>query len=199
MAVLVGKEAPDFKAQAVYPDNTIKELQLREHLKGKYGILFFYPLNFTFVCPSEIIAFNEKLEEFKKRSAEVIAISVDSQYSHLAYKKTMPENGGIGNVQFPLVADLTKEISHQYDVLIAAGIALRGTFIIDQKGIVRHQIVNDTPLGRNIDDTLRTLDALQYFEKNGEVCPANWKQGEKAMKPTPEGVAEYLKNNLENK
>ncbi len=196
MAVLVRKEAPNFTAQAVFPDNSIKDFNLKEYLKGKYGILFFYPLNFTFVCPSEIIAFSSKIEEFKKRNAEVIGISIDSQYSHLAYRNTPVDKGGIGNIAFPLVSDITHKIAADYDVLTDAGVAFRGTFLIDKEGIVRHQLVNDLPLGRNIEEAIRMLDALQYVEKHGEVCPANWSQGKEAMKPTAEGVAAYLKINV---
>ena len=193
MSVLVGKEAPDFTAQAVLADNSIKELTLKAHIKGKYAVLFFWPLDFTFVCPSEIIAFDNRVAEFKKLGAEVIGISVDSQYTHYAWKNTPVEKGGIGNVQFPIVADITKSIARSYDVLTGDAVALRGTFIIDKKGMVRHQLINDLPLGRNVDETIRTLDALIFTEEHGEVCPANWKKGEKAMKPTADGVASYLK------
>ncbi|AIF81629.1 alkyl hydroperoxide reductase/ Thiol specific antioxidant/ Mal allergen [endosymbiont of Acanthamoeba sp. UWC8] len=195
MAVLVRKEAPNFTAQAVFPDNSIKELNLKEYLKGKYGVIFFYPLDFTFVCPSEILAFSSKSEEFEKRDAKVIGISIDSQFTHLAYRNTPTDKGGIGQVTFPLVSDLTHKIAADYDVLSDAGVALRGTFLIDKQGIVRHQIINDLPLGRNIEEAIRMVDALQYSEKHGEVCPANWKQGKEAMKPTQEGVAAYLKTN----
>ena len=194
MAVLVGKEAPDFTAKAVMPDNQINDqFHLKAYLKGKVGILFFYPLDFTFVCPSEIIAFNNHLSEFKSRGVEVIGVSVDSHFSHLAWKNTAVNDGGIGNVQYPLVADLTKQIARDYDVLIeSAGVALRGTFLIDAKGVVRHQIVNDLPLGRSIEEALRMVDALQYHEQHGEVCPAGWNKGKKAMQASPEGVAAYL-------
>jgi peroxiredoxin (alkyl hydroperoxide reductase subunit C) len=192
MSTLVTKEAPDFTAAAVMPDNTIKEDFKLSDYKGKYVVLFFYPLDFTFVCPSEIIAFNKKLEEFKNRNTEVIGVSVDSQFTHLAWKNTEVNKGGIGNVQFPLVADLSKKISADYGVLFDEAIALRGLFLIDKEGIVRHCVINDLPLGRNIDEALRMVDALQFFEKNGEVCPANWKDGEDGMSPSPEGVAEYL-------
>jgi peroxiredoxin (alkyl hydroperoxide reductase subunit C) len=194
MAVLVGKEAPDFTAKAVMPDNQINEkFNLRTYLKGKVGILFFYPLDFTFVCPSEIIAFNNRLEDFKSRNVEVIGVSVDSHFSHLAWKNTAVKDGGIGNIQYPLVADLTKQISRDYDVEIAGvGIALRGTFLIDSKGIVRHQVINDLPLGRSIEEALRMVDALEYHEKHGEVCPAGWNKGQKAMEASPKGVASYL-------
>lgn len=194
MSVLVGKEAPDFTATAVMPDNSINDkFNLKSYLKGKTGILFFWPLNFTFVCPSEIIAFNNRLEEFKKRNALVIGVSVDSHFTHYAWKHTPVEKGGIGDIQFPMVSDLTKSIARDYDVLKDGAIAYRGTFMIDSKGMVRHQIINDLPLGRNVEETLRMVDALQFFEEYGDVCPANWKKGEKGMKPTAEGVASYLK------
>ncbi len=199
MGVLIGKQAPDFTAQAVMPDNSINaKFNLKEYLKGKVGIIFFYPLDFTFVCPSEIIAFNNRLKDFKTRGAEVIAISVDSQFTHLAWKNTPVNKGGIGNVQFPMVADLTKQIARDYDVLIeGAGVALRGTFMIDKQGVVRHQLVNDLPLGRNIDETIRMLDSLNFFEENGEVCPAGWNRGDEGMQASPEGVAKYLAANAE--
>ena len=189
---LVTKEAPDFTADTVYPDNTIAPLTLSSY-RGKYVVLFFYPLDFTFVCPSEILAFNKKLDEFKKRNAEVIGVSVDSKFTHLAWKNTPVENGGIGNIQYPLVSDLKKEIASKYGVLFeAAGVAFRGLFLIDTKGNVRHALCNDLPLGRNVDEALRMVDALQFTETHGEVCPANWKEGEEGMKPTQEGVASYL-------
>jgi len=194
MAVLVGKPAPDFTAKAVMPDNSIEEnFNLKKYLKGKIGILFFYPLDFTFVCPSEIIAFNNRVKEFKLRKAELISVSVDSHFTHLAWKNTPVNQGGIGNVQFPMVADLTKSISRDYDVLLGDAIAFRGTFMIDAKGIVRHQIVNDLPLGRNVDEALRMVDALQFHEEYGEVCPAGWERGDEGMKASAEGVAKYLK------
>jgi len=192
MSTLVTKTAPDFKAQTVMADNTIVEKTLSELRGNKYAVVFFYPLDFTFVCPSEIIAFDKKLDEFKKRNCEVIGISVDSQFTHLAWKNTPLEKGGIGNVKFPLVADLTKRIAEQYGVLFNGEVALRGLFLIDKAGVVRHAVINDLPLGRNVDEALRMLDALQFHEKHGEVCPANWKEGDAAMKPTQAGVAEYL-------
>jgi len=176
------------------PDNSIMELTLSS-LRGKYVVLFFYPLDFTFVCPSEIIAFDKKLEEFKSRNAEVLGVSVDSQYSHYAWRQTAPEKGGIGEIGYPLVADLSKSISSDYDVLFDDAVALRGLFLIDKEGVVRHQLVNDLPLGRSVEEAIRVLDALQFVEEHGDVCPANWKQGEEAMKPTAEGVAEYLAKN----
>ena len=196
MSVLVGKKAPDFTAAAVMPNNDINDkFNLSSYLKSKIGILFFYPLDFTFVCPSEIIAFDKRLSEFKERGAEVIGVSVDSHFSHLAWKNTPIENGGIGQIQYPLIADLTKQIARDYDVLINDAVALRGTFLIDQDGIVRHQLINDLPLGRNIDEAIRMVDALQFFQKHGEVCPAGWNKGKKGMKANPKGVAEYLANN----
>jgi peroxiredoxin (alkyl hydroperoxide reductase subunit C) len=195
MAVLVGKPAPDFTAKAVWPDNSIKDIKLSD-FRGKYVVLFFYPLDFTFVCPSEIIAFDNRLAQFKERGCEVLGVSVDSHYTHLAWKNTPLDKGGIGNVQFPLVADLTKQIGRDYDVLTGDGaIELRGTFLIDQKGIVRHQVVNDLPLGRNVDEALRMLDALQFNERNGEVCPAGWNKGKEGMKANAAGVSSYLAKN----
>ena len=191
MSSLVTKKAPDFTAQAVMPDNSFQELTLTSY-RGKYVILFFYPLDFTFVCPSEIIAFDKKLQEFKDRNCEVIAVSVDSHYSHWAWKNTAVKDGGIGNVQFPIVADLSKNISRNYDILFDESVALRGLFLIDKEGIIRHAVVNDLSLGRSTDEALRMLDALQFTEKHGEVCPANWQPGEDAMTPTSEGVASYL-------
>ena len=195
MSTLVTKEAPDFTAAAVLGNNTIVEDFTLSSLKGKPVLLFFYTLDFTFVCPSEIIAFNKKLDEFKSRGVEVVGISVDSQFTHFAWKQVEPAKGGIGDIQFPLVADLSKSIAADYGVLLDAGIALRGLFLIDKDGIVRHSVVNDLPLGRSVDEALRMVDALQFFEENGEVCPANWHKGEEGMKPSAEGVAEYLAKN----
>jgi peroxiredoxin (alkyl hydroperoxide reductase subunit C) len=191
MCTLVTKEAPDFTAQAVMPDNSFAELKLSSY-RGKYVLLFFYPLDFTFVCPSEIIAFDAALAKFQKKNAQVIGCSVDSHFTHLAWKNTPRKQGGIGPIQFPLVADLNKQISRDFGVLLDAGIALRGLFLIDKAGIVRHALINDLPLGRSVDEAIRVLDALQFHEENGDVCPANWHQGEEAMKPTAEGVASYL-------
>lgn len=194
MSVLVGKQAPDFTAKAVMPDNSINEkFNLKEYIKGKVGIVFFWPLDFTFVCPSEIIAFDNRVNEFKSRGAEVIGVSVDSHFTHLAWKNTPVDQGGIGQVKFPMVADLTKSIARSYDVLLADEVAFRGSFMIDKNGVVRHQVINDLPLGRNVDEAIRMLDALNFVEEHGEVCPANWKRGDEAMKPTAEGVAGYLK------
>jgi peroxiredoxin (alkyl hydroperoxide reductase subunit C) len=192
MSCLVTKEAPDFTAKAVMPDNTFdEEFKLSDH-RGKYVVLFFYPLDFTFVCPSEIIAFDRKLAEFKKRNCEVIGVSIDSHFSHWAWKNTPVDKGGIGNVQYPLVADLKKQISEDYGVLLGGEVALRGLFLIDREGIVRHSVINDLSLGRNVDEALRMLDALQFTEEHGEVCPANWNAGDEGMKPTADGVADYL-------
>ena len=179
MCALVTKEAPDFTAQAVLPNNEFGELSLSE-FRGKYVVLFFYPLDFTFVCPSEIIAFDKALDRFKEKNAEVIGVSVDSHFTHLAWKSTPREKGGIGNVQYPIVSDLTKDIARSYGVLLNDSVALRGLFLIDKNGIIRHALINDLPLGRNVDEALRVLDALQFTEKHGEVCPANWREGEEA-------------------
>jgi len=193
MGVLVGKKAPDFTANAVLGNNEIKEITLAKLTKGKYAVLFFYPLDFTFVCPSELLAFDHRLAEFKKRGVEVIGVSIDSQFTHLAWKNTAVDNGGIGQVGYPLVADVKHEICRAYDVEFeAAGVAFRGSFLIDKAGVVRHQVVNDLPLGRNIDEMLRMIDALQFTEKHGEVCPAGWTQGQEGMQASTEGVAKYL-------
>ena len=191
MSTLVTKQAPDFTAQAVLPDNSFAELTLSSY-RGKYVVLFFYPLDFTFVCPSEIIAFDKALEKFEAKNAQVLGVSVDSHFTHLAWKNTPPDQGGIGQVKYPLVADLSKKISKKYGVLFGKEVALRGLFLIDTEGVVRHALINDLPLGRNVDEALRILDALQFHEKHGEVCPANWREGQDAMKPTANGVAEYL-------
>ncbi len=194
MAVLVGKQAPDFTATAVYGNNEIKDLPLSS-LKGKYVVLFFYPLDFTFVCPSELIAFDHRLEEFKKRNVEVVGVSIDSQFSHLAWKNTPVNNGGIGQVGYPLVADIKHEIAQAFDVESAGGVAFRGSFLIDKAGVVQHQVVNNLPLGRNIDEMLRMVDALQFTEEHGEVCPAGWSKGKAGMTASTEGVAKYLAEN----
>jgi peroxiredoxin (alkyl hydroperoxide reductase subunit C) len=198
MSVLVGKMAPDFTASAVMPNNEIDDnFNLHSYIKGRIGVLFFYPLDFTFVCPSEIIAFANRVKDFKDRGAEVIGISVDSKYTHLAWKNTEVKKGGIGNIQYPLVADLTKQIARDYDVLTGDAVALRGTFLIDQQGVVRHQLVNDLPLGRNVEEAIRMIDALKFFQENGEVCPANWNKGKKGMKASSKGVAEYLEHHAD--
>lgn len=191
MAVLVGKPAPQFVAKAAVGEKIIEEFSLAD-LQGKYVIFFFYPLDFTFVCPTELHAFQEKLEEFQKRDAHVVGCSVDSWFSHLSWLSTPKTKGGIQGVQYPIVSDLTKSIARDYDVLKEdEGIAYRGLFLIDKEGIVRHQIVNDLPLGRSIDEAIRMLDSLIFFEKHGEVCPANWQSGKKAMKPDQAGLVEY--------
>ena len=191
MSSLVTKEAPNFKAQAVFENDEIKELDLSSY-RGKYVVLFFYPLDFTFVCPSEIIAFDRNLEKFKEKNAEVIGVSIDSQFSHYAWRNTPRDQGGIGKIRYPLVADLSKQISRDYGVLVNDSVALRGLFLIDKEGVVRHSLVNDLGLGRSVDEAVRVLDALQFTEENGEVCPADWHEGDEAMKPTAEGVADYL-------
>lgn len=191
MSVLVTQAAPDFKAQAVMADGQFKELKLSDY-RGKYVLLFFYPLDFTFVCPTEIIAFSDRAPEFEKLGVQIIGVSVDSQFSHLAWRNAPRDQGGLGNIQYPLVADLSKQISRDYDVLTEETVALRGLFLIDQKGVVRHQVVNDLPLGRSVDEALRMVQALQYFEKHGEVCPANWKEGARTIKPTVEDSRSFF-------
>lgn len=199
MGVLVGREAPDFTANAVLGNGEIiPNFNLKESIKGKYAVLFFYPLDFTFVCPSELIAFDHRLEEFKKRNVEVIGVSIDSHYTHNAWRNTPINNGGIGQVGYPLVADINHRICQSYDVEHPkAGVAFRASFLIDTAGNVRHQVVNDLPLGRNIDEMLRMIDALQFTEEHGEVCPAGWNKGDKGMKATTSGVAEYLAGNAD--
>ena len=195
MAVLVGKKAPDFTATAVLGNNEITDITLSSYTKGKYAVVFFYPLDFTFVCPSELIAFDHRLEEFKKRNVEVIGISIDSQFTHLAWKNTPVNSGGIGQVGYPMVADIKHEICRAYDVESEGGVAFRGSFLIDTAGVVRHQVVNDLPLGRDIDEMLRMVDALQFTEEHGEVCPAGWNKGKAGMKADTAGVADYLAKN----
>ncbi|HOK08092.1 MAG TPA: peroxiredoxin [Candidatus Hydrogenedens sp.] len=190
--VQVQKPAPDFTATAVMPDDTFNEKFQLSDYKGNYVLLFFYPLDFTFVCPSEILAFDKRLDEFKSRSCEVIGVSVDSHFTHWAWRNTPVEKGGIGKIRYPLVSDLTKKISKDYGVLINDAVALRGLFIMDKELIVRHILINDLPIGRSVDEALRVLDAIQYHEEHGDVCPANWKKGQEAMKPNFKGVADYL-------
>ncbi len=192
MAVLVGKAAPDFTATAVLGNNEIKDITFSAVTKGKYAVVFFYPLDFTFVCPSEIIAFDHRLDEFKKRNVEVIGVSIDSHFTHLAWKNTPVDKGGIGKIGYTLVADMKHEIAKAYDVESAGGVAFRGSFLIDKAGTVRHQVVNDLPLGRNIDEMIRMVDALQFTEEHGEVCPAGWNKGKAGMNASPDGVAKYL-------
>ena len=192
MSTLVQKLAPDFKATAVV-NGQFKEIQLNSYRGEKYVVLYFYPLDFTFVCPTEIIAFNDKVKEFEKRNATILGVSVDSHYTHLAWINTPRKQGGLGGLDYPLVSDLTKKIAADYGVLTADGaVALRGLFLIDRDGFVRHELVNDLPIGRSVDEALRVLDALQQFEVHGEVCPANWQVGDKTMKPDPQGSLQYF-------
>ena len=194
----IGKSAPDFEAKVVMPDNSIvAEFNLKKYLKGHKGIVFFYPLDFTFVCPSEIIAFNNRLGEFSVRNTKIVAISVDSHFSHHAWKAMPVNKGGIGNIQFPLVSDLKKEISTAYNVLNEDGISYRATFLIDEQFNIRHYLINDLPLGRNVDETIRMIDALDHHTTHGEVCPAGWKKGDQGMSPTHQGVSDYLTSNAE--
>ena len=212
--MLVTKPAPDFTAEAIMGDNTIKEISLSDY-RGKKVVLFFYPLDFTFVCPTEIIAFDKKLAEFEKRNVQVLGCSVDSKWTHLAWKNTEINKGGIGNIKYPLIADITKSMARDYDVLMGAldatvitddeqretsvggDITLRGSFLIDEDGIVRHELRNDEPLGRNIDDMLRMVDVLAHHQEFGDVCPAGWQKGEDAMQDNPESVANYLSKNAD--
>jgi peroxiredoxin (alkyl hydroperoxide reductase subunit C) len=191
MSVLVQQAAPEFKAQAVMPDGSFQQVSLAEY-KGKYVLLFFYPLDFTFVCPTEIIAFSDRADEFAKLDVQILGCSIDSHFTHLAWRNVPRAEGGLGQIKYPLVADLDKAIARAYDVLLASGIALRGLFLIDKQGVVRHQVVNDLPLGRSVDEALRMVKALQFFEQNGEVCPANWKEGARTIKPTPQASKEFF-------
>jgi peroxiredoxin (alkyl hydroperoxide reductase subunit C) len=197
MGVLVGKPAPDFTSGAVLGNGEIVDgFNLSAEIKGKKAVVFFYPLDFTFVCPSELIAFDHRIEDFKKRGVEVIGVSIDSVFTHNAWRNTAINDGGIGQVRYPLVADMKHEICQAYDVEFdAAGVAFRGSFLIDEEGVVRHQVVNDLPLGRNIDEMLRMIDALSFHQQHGEVCPAGWKEGDKGMDASPDGVASYLAEN----
>ena len=212
--MLVTKPAPDFKAEAVMGDNTIKEISLAD-FRGKKVVLFFYPIDFTFVWPTEIIAFDKRLSEFEKRNVQVLGCSIDSKWSHLAWKNTDVNKGGIGNIKYPLIADITKSIARDYDVLMGAleatvvtddeqrdttvdgDITLRGSFLIDEDGVVRHELRNDEPLGRNIDDMLRMVDVLAHHQEFGDVCPAGWQKGDDAMQDNPESVANYLSKNAD--
>jgi len=212
--MLVRKQAPDFKAMAIMPNNTFKEVSLSDY-KGKKVVLFFYPLDFTFVCPTEIIAFDHRLKEFEARGVQILGCSIDSKNSHLAWKSTDVNKGGIGNIQYPIIADLDKSIARRYDVLIDAEeatviteadeyegsvdgtIALRASFLIDEEGVVRHAVINDLPLGRNVDEMLRMIDALTFNQTNGEVCPAGWQEGETGMKENADAVASYLADNAD--
>ena len=213
--MLVTKPAPNFKTLAVMPDNSIDTVSLEDY-KGKKVVLFFYPLDFTFVCPTELLAFDKRLSEFESRNTQVIGCSVDSRWSHLAWKNTDVNNGGIGQVKYPLLQDLDKSIARNYDVLVGTtdayvetedsaetttvggGVALRGSFLIDENGNVRHAVLNDLPLGRNIDEMLRTIDALDHHNAHGEVCPAGWNKGKTAMKPSHDGMRSYLQEESDN-
>lgn len=193
MGVLVGKPAPDFTAAAVLGTGEIvDDFSLSATIKGKKAVVFFYPLDFTFVCPSELLAHNSRMAEFQKRGVEVIGVSIDSHWTHNAWRNTSVENGGIGEVEYTLVADIDHAICKAYDVESEGGVAFRGSFLIDEEGSVRHQVVNDLPLGRNVDEMLRMVDALAFHQEHGEVCPAGWKEGDAGMKDSPEGVASYL-------
>lgn len=196
MGVLVGKQAPDFTVSAVLGDGSIVgDFNLKQAIKGKYGLVFFYPLDFTFVCPSELIALDHRVEAFKERNVEVIAVSIDSHFTHNAWRNTAINDGGIGQVKYTMAADMNHSICKAYDVESEGGVAFRGAFLIDDKGVVRSQVVNDLPLGRDMDELLRLVDALQFHEEHGEVCPAGWKKGDKGMNASPEGVAQYLADN----
>ncbi len=199
MSVLVGKQAPDFTVPAVLGDGQIVDsFSFSEATKGKYAMVFFYPLDFTFVCPSELIALDHRMDEFKSRNVEVIAVSIDSHFTHNAWRNTPINQGGIGPVRYTMAADIAHTIAKDYDVEAdAPAVAYRGSFLVDRNGKVRHQVVNDLPLGRNIDELLRMVDALQFFEENGEVCPAGWKKGDAGMNANPKGVAEYLASHAE--
>ena len=197
--VLVTRQAPDFTSSAVLGNGEIvNNFNFKKHVNGKAAVLFFYPLDFTFVCPSELIAFDHRYEEFKKRGIEVVGVSIDSEFTHNAWRNTPTENGGIGAVKYALAADVKHEIAKAYGIEHPEeGVALRASFLIDKNGVVRHQVVNDLPLGRNIDEMLRMVDALQFHEEHGEVCPAQWEKGKEGMKDNPEGVAKYLKQNAD--
>ncbi len=197
MSVLVTQEAPDFTAAAVMGDGSINENFKLSDYRGKYVVLFFYPLDFTFVCPSELIAHDHRLGKFKELGVEVIGVSIDSQFTHHAWRETPVNNGGIGKVGYPLVADITHSICQAYGIEHPAGVALRGSFLIDKEGIVQSQQVNNLPLGRNVDEMVRLVEALQFTEEHGEVCPAGWNKGDSGMKPSTEGVASYLAANAD--
>ncbi len=196
MGVLVGKQVPDFTAAAVLGNGEIvDEYKLADAIKGKKAVIFFYPLDFTFVCPSELIAFDNRFEAFQKRGVEVIAVSIDSQFTHSAWRNTAVNDGGIGQVKYTMVADTKHEICQAFDVESEGGVAFRGSFLIDEDGVVRHQVVNDLPLGRNVDEMLRMVDALAFHQEHGEVCPAGWQEGDKGMDASASGVASYLSEN----
>lgn len=196
---LVARQAPDFTSAAVLGNGEIvNDFNFKKHIDGKTAVLFFYPLDFTFVCPSELIAFDHRYEEFKKRGVEVVGVSIDSEFTHNAWRNTPTENGGIGHVKYALAADIKHDIAKAYGIEHPVdGVALRASFLIDKNGIVRHEVVNDLPLGRNIDEMLRMVDALQFHEEHGDVCPAQWEKGKEGMKDSPEGVAKYLKQNAD--
>ncbi len=196
MTVLVNTEAPNFTAQAVMHNGTIEPLSL-EQFRGEYVVLFFWPLDFTFVCPTEIIAHNKRVEAFKERNVQLIGCSIDSQFTHAAWRNTAIDKGGIGEVGFPMVADVKHEIANSYGILHDAGVALRASFLIDKNGVVQHQVVNNLPLGRNVDEMLRMVDALQFTEEHGEVCPAGWNKGDDGMTPNADGVSDYLASHAE--
>lgn len=198
MGVLVGKPAPDFTAPAVLANGEIvDEFNFAEKTKGKKAVVFFYPLDFTFVCPSELLAFDKRVPEFEKRGVEVIGVSIDSHFTHNAWRSTPIDQGGIGAVKYPLVADINHTICQAYDVESEGGMAFRGSFLIDEDGLVRHQVVNDLPLGRNVDEMLRMVDALAFHQEHGEVCPAGWQEGDAGMDASPTGVAKYLSEHAE--
>lgn len=200
MSILVGHKAPDFTAATVLPNGEIDgAFNLHKAIEKKYGILFFYPLDFTFVCPSELIAIDNRIEEFESRNTLIMGVSIDSQFTHNAWRNTPVANGGIGQIRYPLVADVNHKICQAYGIEHpTAHVALRGAFIIDKQGIVRSQIVNDLPLGRNVDELLRLIDALEFHEKHGEVCPANWNKGKAGIKPTTVGIADFLASEAGN-
>ncbi|MCY4472270.1 MAG: peroxiredoxin [Kistimonas sp.] len=199
MTALVGKKAPDFTVPAVLADGSIAdEYNFGSAISGKYGLLFFYPLDFTFVCPSELIALDHRIPQFREKGVEVVGVSIDSHFTHNAWRNTPVNQGGIGAVQYTLAADMRHDIARSYGVESEGGVAYRGAFLIDKAGLVRAQVVNDLPLGRNIDELLRLVDALQFHEKNGEVCPAGWTQGKEGMRASTEGVAHYLQENAES-
>jgi len=198
MAVLVTQQAPDFVAPAVMPNGSIKEDFKLSDLRGKYVVLFFWPLDFTFVCPTEIVAHHNRAVMFRERGVELVGVSIDSQFTHYAWRNTPVNKGGIGEVGFPLVADVKHEITRAYGIEHPDGVALRGSFLIDRDGIVQHQVVNNLPLGREVDEMLRMVDALQFFEENGEVCPAGWHKGDAGMKADAEGVAQYLSSHAQD-
>lgn len=198
MSVLVGKPAPDFTCSAVLGSGEIVDsFTLSEAIKGKIGLVFFYPLDFTFVCPSELLAVDHRMEKFKELGVEVIGVSIDSHFTHNAWRNTPVDKGGIGPVTYTLAADISHDICRAYDVESAGGVAFRGAFIIDQEGVVRSQIVNDLPLGRNFDEIIRIVEALQFHQEHGEVCPAGWNKGDKGMTASPDGVASYLSENAD--